>query len=161
MAMMMKKSGWLPYVLFVLLTEAVGGFAGLLTRDGVMAYNAVVKPALTPPGIVFPIVWAILFALMGISAALIWKAPSSPERTRSLVIFALQLIVNFFWSPIFFNMMAFGFAFIWIMLLWVLILLMILAFRKVDKTAAWLQVPYFIWVTFAAYLNYAVWMLNK
>lgn len=156
-----KKSVWKPYVLFILLSEAVGGLAGWLTRDGVMAYDAVVKPALTPPDSVFPVVWSILFALMGIGAAMIWRASASRERSCSLMIFAIQLIVNFFWSLIFFNFMAFGFAFLWLMLLWVLILLMILSYRKVSKTAAWLQVPYFIWVTFAAYLNWAVWMLNK
>ena len=72
-----------------------------------------------------------------------------------------QLIVNFFWSPIFFNAQAFGFAFLWLVLLWVLVLLMILSFRKIDKTAAWLQIPYLLWLTFAAYLSFGVWLLNR
>ena len=87
--------------------------------------------------------------------------PPSPERSRSLNLFIAQLIVNFFWSLIFFNAQAFGFAFFWLLLLWVLVLLMILAFRQVDPLAAWLQVPYLLWLTFAAYLNLGVWILNK
>lgn len=87
-------------------------------------------------------------------------APASPERSRGLNLFTVQLIVNFFWSLIFFNAGAFGFALLWLVLLWVLVLLMILAFRKADPFAAWLQIPYLVWLTFAGWLNYQVWMLN-
>ena len=118
------------------------------------------KPPLSPPGIVFPIVWGILYALMGIGAARIYLAPESRERTRSLLLYFVQLMFNFFWSIIFFNFQRFGFALIWLLVLWVLILRMILAFRRVDKTAALLQIPYLLWVTFAAYLNFGVWRLN-
>ena len=121
----------------------------------------VIVPPLSPPAIVFPIVWGILFALMGIGAARIYLAPTSGARSRSLLLFLIQLIFNFFWSIIFFNFQAYGFAFIWLLILWFLILLMILSFRKVDKLAAWLQLPYLLWVTFAAYLNFGVWLLNK
>lgn len=88
-------------------------------------------------------------------------APASSERSRSLLLFLIQLTLNFFWSIIFFNLQAFGLAFIWLILLWLLILLMILSFRKVDKFSAWLQIPYLLWVTFAAYLNFGVWVLNQ
>lgn len=80
---------------------------------------------------------------------------------RGLRLFAIQLAFNFFWSIIFFNLQNFGFAFLWLVVLWVLILRMIFTFRKTDSLAAWLQVPYFLWVTFAAYLNLGVWMLNR
>ena len=119
------------------------------------------QPPLSPPAIVFPIVWSILFLLMGVSAARIYAAPASPDRTRGLRLFAIQLAFNFFWSIIFFNLQNFGFAFLWLVVLWVLILRMIFTFRKTDSLAAWLQVPYFLWVTFAAYLNLGVWMLNR
>lgn len=153
---------WKPYVLGILLTEAVGGLSGWLTRDGARFYSeAIVQPPLSPPAIVFPIVWGILFALMGISAARIWLAPPSADRTRALRLFVLQLGFNFFWSIFFFNLRNFGFAFVWLLVLWALILAMILAFRAVDPPAAWLQVPYFVWVTFAAYLNLGVWILNR
>ena len=152
---------WKVYVFWILLSEAVGAFSGWITREGIARYNAeVLKPALTPPAIVFPIVWSILFALMGIGAARIYLAPASNARSCSLLLFLIQLAFNFFWSIIFFNLQNFGFAFIWLIALWVLILLMILSFRKVDKLAAWLQIPYLLWVTFAAYLNLGVWLLN-
>jgi tryptophan-rich sensory protein len=98
---------------------------------------------------------------MGISAARVWLTPENLQRSRGLNLYVAQLIVNFFWSLIFFNAQAFGFAFIWLLLLWVLVLLMILQFYKVDKLAAFLQIPYFIWLTFAAYLNIGVWYFNK
>ena len=116
---------------------------------------------MSPPSIVFPIVWSILFALMGIGAARIYLSPAFNARTRSLMLFLIQLAFNFFWSIIFFNFQNFGFAFIWLIALWILILLMILSFREVDKLAAWLQIPYLLWVTFAAYLNLGVWLLNR
>lgn len=157
----MKKSNWKVYAFWIVLAEAIGALSGWLTRKGVKVYNATVEqPPLSPPSIVFPIVWGILFVLMGIGAARIYLAPASNARSRSLLLFLVQLVFNFFWSIIFFNWQAFGFASLWLIALWVLILLMILSFRKVDKPAAWLQIPYLLWVTFAAYLNFGVWMLN-
>lgn len=152
---------WKPYVFFIGLSEAAGVLAGLLTRKGMETYKLLEKPALTPPDFIFPIVWSILYALMGVSAARIWLTPPSDGRMRSLRLFYLQLIFNFFWSIIFFNLQAFGFAFFWILLLWIFILLMILSYYQLDKTAAYLQIPYLLWVTFAAYLNFMVWMLNR
>ena len=142
---------WKVYVFWILLSEAVGAFSGWVTRKGIARYNAeVLKPALTPPAIVFPIVWTILFALMGIGAAKVFLAPASEERTRALRVFGLQLAANVVWSLLFFNLQAFGVAFLWILLLWVLILWMILQFAKVDGNAAVLQLPYLLWVTLAA-----------
>ena len=129
--------------------------------DGTKAYMATVEqPPLTPPSIVFPIVWAVLIALMGFGAARIYSAQASRARTHGLLLFLVQLAFNFFWSIIFFNLQNFGFALIWLILLWLLILWMIFSFRKVDPLAAWLQIPYLLWVTFAAYLNLGVWLLN-
>lgn len=158
----MNKFEWKTYIFWILLTEAVGALSGLLSRAGMELYSTTIKqPPLSPPGIVFPIVWAILYALMGIGIARIVQTPASDARSRSILIFGIQLFFNFFWSIIFFHFQAFGFAFLWLILLWILILLMILSFRKVDPLAAWLQVPYFLWVTFAAYLNFAIWLINK
>ncbi len=150
------------YAFWILFTEAVGGLSGWLTREGTKIYNATVKkPPLTPPSITFPIVWGVLFALLGIGVTRIYLAPDSKERTRSLRLFFVQLAFNFLWSIVFFNLQAFAFAFFWLLALWILILWMILSFAKVDKPAAWLQVPYLLWVAFAAYLNFGVWMLNR
>lgn len=149
-------------MLWILLTEAVGGLSGWLTREGSKLYSqTIVQPPLSPPGIVFPIVWAILFVLMGISGARIYLAPASGARSRGLAIFWVQLAFNFCWSLIFFNGQWFGFAFLWLLVLWVLILWMIWTFYTIDPPAAWLQVPYALWVTFAAYLNFGVWVLNR
>lgn len=158
----MNHSKWKAYTFWILLTEAVGALSGFLTREGTEIFNEVIiKPALTPPPLVFPIVWGVLYALMGISAARIYLSEPSPERNRGLNLFVAQLIVNFFWSLIFFNAQAFGFAFVWLLLLWALVLWMILTFRKVNPAAALLQIPYLLWLTFAAYLNLGVWYLNR
>ncbi len=158
----MKRSNWKTTAAFVALTELVGGLSGFLTRKGTKAYQAAIRqPPLSPPGIVFPIVWSVLFLLMGIGAARIWRAPQSLDRTRSLRLFFTQLGFNFFWSIIFFNLQAFGFALLWLAVLWVLIVKMIDSFRKVDMLAAVLQIPYLLWVSFAAYLNFGVWKLNR
>ena len=159
---MMQKSNRKIYTFWIGLSEAVGLISGLLSRDGILSFGQTVQqPPLSPPAILFPLVWTLLYALMGISAAQIFTKPESAERSRGLNLFVIQLIVNFFWSLIFFNAKTYGFALIWLLLLWVLVLWMILTFRKIDRTAALLQIPYLLWLTFAAYLNYGVWTLNK
>ncbi len=156
----MNKSKIKTYAISLLIALGVGGLSALLTNMGMDNYDAAAKPALTPPDIVFPIVWTILFALMGISSAKVYMSPASTDRSRGLLIYALQLAANFIWSILFFNFQAYNFAFFWLILLWVLILLMIIFFRKSVKLAAYLQIPYLLWVSFALYLNYMVWMLN-
>lgn len=158
----MNKPTGKQIVFWILLSEAVGLLSGLLSREGTALYAELLqKPPLSPPGWVFPVVWTILYGLMGLSAAIIYAAPPTQARSRGLNLFIAQLIVNFFWSPIFFNARAYGFALAWLLLLWVLVVLMTLQFRKADKTAALLQIPYILWLTFAAYLNYGVWQLNR
>lgn len=158
----MKKTVWKTYLFWILLSEAVGVLSALLTREGIRLYEMTVRQTpLSPPAAVFPIVWTILYAIMGIGAARVYLSPPSSARSRGLLLFLLQLLLNFFWSIIFFNLQAFGFAFIWLIALWLLILLMIVSFREADPLAAWLQLPYLIWVSFAACLNLAVWLLNR
>lgn len=158
----MKTKPWKVYTFWILLAEAVGGLSGWLTREGSAAFsNTVVQPSLSPPPWVFPVVWSILYALMGIGAARVRMAGPSPAGTRGINLFIIQLVVNFFWSLLFFNAQAYGFAFFWLLLLWALVLGMILQFRKTDPTAAKLQIPYLLWLTFAAYLNLGVWYLNR
>ena len=158
----MNLKKWKPYIISTIIALVVGTLSGLLSMNGMKIYEAdVVKPSLTPPGWLFPVVWTILYALMGISAAKIWLTPESRSRSKGLNLYVAQLIINFFWSLIFFNQQAFGFAAIWLLLLWILVALMIREFYKVDRKAAFLLIPYLIWLTFAAYLNIAVWILNK
>ena len=157
----MKLQFWKTYLFWILLAEAVGGLSGWLTREGTKIYQqTIVQPPLSPPGWVFPVVWTILYALMGISAARIYQTVPSKSRSKGLNLFIAQLVVNFFWSPVFFNLQAFGLAFFWLLLLWILVFRMIRNFRTADSLAAKLQIPYLIWLTFAAYLNLGVWFLN-
>ena len=158
----MSKKPWKQYTFWILLAEGVGGLSGWLTRNAMISFEETVRqPPLSPPSILFPIVWTILYALMGIGAARISLSADSPEQKKGLNLFVGQLVVNFFWSLIFFNAQRYGYAFLWLLLLWALVLAMILQFRRVDPTAAKLQIPYLIWLTFAAYLNLGIWYLNR
>ena len=159
--MNINKSKTKAYAVSIAIALAVGGLSALFTNMGMDNYRMAEKPALTPPEIVFPIVWTILFTLMGISSGRIWIASDKTKKNGSLLLYLIQLAANFLWSIFFFNLQTYGFAFFWLLLLWLLILLMIISFSKTDKIAAYLQIPYLLWVTFAAYLNYMVWMLNK
>ena len=153
----MRKPTWKQYAFWIGLSEAVGGLSGLLTREGQKIYNATaVQPPLSPPQWVFPVVWGILYALMGISAARI----AVTEERPGLNFFAAQLTVNFFWSLLFFNAQAYGFAALWLALLIALVIGMILRFRRADRLAARIQIPYLLWLCFALYLNVGVWVLN-
>lgn len=157
----MNRNRWKVFAVSVVLAEAVGALSGWLTRDGAQQYaQSIVLPPLSPPGIVFPIVWTVLFALMGIGSAIVWLAPDSQARSGALRLYAVQLAFNFVWSLIFFNWKNYGFAFVWLAALWVLIGWMILRFRALVPAAGWTQVPYFLWVAFAGYLNLGVWLLN-
>ena len=149
------------YLLWIAIAETVGLIAGILTADGTALYaQTAIKPPLTPPGWVFPVVWTVLYALMGFGSARISLEDGCPYRKQGLNLFVAQLIVNFFWPLLFFNAMAFGFALLWLILLWILVAVMILVFNRCDKLAALLQLPYFLWLSFALYLNWGVWRLN-
>ena len=152
-----------PYVISVLIALGVGALSALITRGSMNIYDRIVMPPLAPPGFLFPIVWTVLYTLMGISSARIYLKGREEGALvgDNLKVYALQLVVNFFWSIIFFNFEAFLFAFIWLILLWVLIIIMIREFYAIDPLAAYLQIPYLLWVTFAAYLNLAIYILNR
>ena len=158
----MKNKPWKNYVFWIVLTEAVGFLSGFLTREGTKIYaETITKPPLSPPAIVFPVVWVIMYALMGFSAARVSLTRPSKNRRTAIYFYIAQLVFNFFWSIIFFNAQAFLFAFFWLVVLWGLILAAIIAFRKVDRLAGNLLIPYLVWVTFAGYLNLGVWLLNR
>ena len=119
-------------------------------------------PPLSPPSFLFPVVWGILYILMGAGAAIVYeKREKTPVSTAaSIKLFAFQLTVNFFWSIIFFNMRAYLFAFLWLLLLLLLVIAMTLSFRTSSRAAAYLQIPYILWVAFAGYLTFAIFILN-
>ncbi|MBO5059874.1 MAG: tryptophan-rich sensory protein [Clostridia bacterium] len=149
-------SKYKSYIIQILIALAVGGLSALAVMGNFSVYDEVIKPALAPPPIVFPIVWSILYILMGISSGIVHKTES-----RVPFIYWLQLFVNFLWPIIFFNMQAYLFALIWLVLLWVLIIAMIVEFYKINKIAAFLQIPYLLWATFAAYLNFFIWLYSR
>ncbi len=152
----------MTYVFWIAVTEAVGALAGFLTRDGMELYKTqVIKPPLSPPALVFPIVWAILYALMGIGIARVVLSARSEERSDAIQVYLLQLAINFTWSIFFFHLRSYGGALLVLLFLLALIIWMILRFRRVDRPAARLQIPYVVWVSFAAYLNAGVWLLNR
>ena len=159
----MKKSKLIPYVVSVAAALAVGGLSAFVTRGGMDIYSDIKTPPLSPPGFIFPIVWTVLFILMGISAAIIYTSENgtSAQRADALKIYAASLAVNFAWSIVFFNKRAFLTAFVVLLLLLFLILKTIGAYKKISPAAAHLQIPYALWVTFAGYLNIAIWLLNK
>lgn len=151
-----------PYVISVLISIATGGLSAFFTRNNMDIYNEVSTPPLSPPSILFPIVWSILYILMGVSAAMIYNTKdTSDSKARALFVYAVSLFVNFCWSIFFFNMRLFLFSFLWLIILWILILKTILDYSKLNRVAAYLQIPYLLWVTFAGYLNFGIWFLNR
>ncbi len=158
---MLKK--YKPYIISAVISLAVGGLSAALTSGSMDIYSRINQPPLSPPPILFPIVWTILFTLMGISAAIVYqfRKTKSAEVHTALTVYAVNLAVNFLWSIIFFNLQAYLFAFVWILLLIAVIVAMILLFKRVSPIAAYLQIPYLLWVSFAAYLNLAIYILNR
>lgn len=148
-------------VLSIAVPIAVGGAAALLTRNGIKNYALLNRPMLSPPAWLFPVVWTALYVLMGIAAYLVVTAEIPPAKRRTaLGFYALQLFFNFFWPIAFFNFHAYWFAFAWLLLLLLLIFVTAVLFFRIKPAAGWLLIPYLFWCAFAAYLNYAVAVLN-
>lgn len=138
-----------------------GALSALLSGGGMQAFAQMNKPPLSPPGWLFPVVWTILYILMGVASYLILTADADKEeKSDALKIYGYQLAVNFLWSIFFFNFGWYLFSFVWLVLLWVFIFVMIWLFYPISKMAAYLMIPYLIWVTFAGYLNLGIWILN-
>ena len=138
-----------------------GLLAAFLTKDSMDIYQRVQSPPLSPPGILFPIVWTILYTLMGISLYIVREEKSSRElKQKAYLIFGLQLIFNFLWSIVFFNLSAYTFAAVWLVALIALIVLNIIYFFRINKTAGLLLIPYLLWCIFALYLNIGIAILN-
>ncbi len=145
----------------LILPLGVGILSAIFTRGSMDIYGEINSPPLSPPGVVFPIVWTILFTLMGISLYRVRMAKKSQaDKEKGYRVFTLQLIFNFLWSIVFFNLRAYTFSAIWLVALIVLIIANIIYFYKVDKWAAYLLIPYLLWCTFALYLNIGIAILN-
>jgi translocator protein len=157
----MRKSDILTIIICIALPLIVGSVSGIATSGNITTWYATLhKPVFNPPNYLFGPVWTLLYILMGISLYLIWRSPSGDARNYALAIFGIQLVLNFTWSFIFFSFKQTGWAFFEIILIWVCILAMIIIFHRINKTAAIIQVPYLIWVSFASVLNGSIWWLN-
>lgn len=152
------KIQWRKLILCIVLPLAVGGLSALLTRGGMEVFRSLNKPPLSPPGWLFPVAWTILYILMGIASYLVLTS-GKPNRA-AMTLYRIQLAFNFFWSIIFFNLEAYLFSFIWLAVLWVLILITMILFYEISKPAGYLLLPYLLWVTFAGYLNFYIYLLN-
>ena len=148
-------------VISIAIPLLVGALSAFLSGNQSGVYTSFNLPPLSPPPWVFAVVWPILYVLMGISAYLISSTEADATlKKRAFVLYALQLVFNFFWSIWFFRFELLGFSFLWILLLFALVILTALAFYDINRLAGWLFLPYIAWLAFASYLNYMVWMLN-
>lgn len=153
------KFQWKKLVVCLLLPLAVGGLAAFLTRNSMDLFAMVKKPPLSPPGWLFPVVWTILYLLMGFASYLVPVA-EKPGRT-AWKFYLAQLAFNFVWPILFFHLQMYLLSFVWLLLLWILILVTILWFTRSSRLAGYLLIPYLLWVTFAGYLNLGIYILNQ
>lgn len=155
----MKNS--LKLLLCIIIPLAIGAVSGIATASGIDTwYVTIEKPSFNPPNYLFGPVWTTLYILMGISFFMILKSPKNELKTKAIAIFCIQLFLNFCWSFLFFKFQLLGLAFIEIILIWLSIAAMIIIFFEIKKTAALLQIPYLLWVSFASVLNGTIWLLN-
>lgn len=157
---MEKKISWRTLIVFLLISWGVGGLASFLIRNNTDIYETLQRPAFAPPGWVFPVVWAVLYTLMGISAYLIFRAFPSASRLNALTSYLVTLIINFAWPLIFFNAQAWWGAFFWLLLLIVSLVVQLVLYWRVRPSAALLQIPYLLWISFAAVLNLSIARMN-
>lgn len=150
------------FIISIALPLAVGAVSSLFTTAEIPGwYAGINKPSWNPPNWLFGPVWTTLYIMMGIALFLVWKAPDPQSLKRTAILFfAIQLTFNFAWSFIFFGLHRTGWALAEIVMLWLFILFTIIWFGKINKTAVWLLVPYFFWVSFATVLNFTIWRLN-
>lgn len=158
--MIFLKIDWKKLIICVAIPLAVGGLSALITMGSMDDFSALEQPPLSPPGWLFPVVWTILYTLMGIASYLVYTSGKPGRAKTALTVYGVQLVFNFLWSIVFFNLGWYLFAFFWIIGLWLLIILTTVLFYRINKTAGYLMIPYILWVTFAAYLNFGIYLLN-
>jgi tryptophan-rich sensory protein len=158
----MNKNRWVKLVISILICQSAGLIGSIFTSQSVNSwYQTIQKPSFNPPSWVFAPVWTTLFLLMGISLYLVWTKRMNSKVKLGLIFFGIQLIFNILWSLFFFGLRNPLFGFIEIIILWIFIAITIFQFWKIDKRAAYLLIPYILWVSFAAVLNFSIWVLNS
>ena len=158
---MCLKIYWEKLLFSIAISIGVGGLSSLLTAENMSLFETIEKPPLSPPGWLFPVVWTVNYVLMGIALYLVRTTKTKEEKLPAIISFGVQLFFNFFWSIIFFNAQAYLFAFVWLLLLWISIIVNIFFFSKINLTSSKLLIPYLLWVTFAGYLNLGIYILNR
>ncbi len=153
----------LKLIFSLALPLAMGGISGYLVRNEMNGewFNILAKPSFNPPSYLFGPVWTALYILMGVSMFLIWNTPKTELRQKALAVFGVQLFFNFWWSILFFSFHTIFLSVVDILVMWFLIIFMITLFKKIKPVAAYLQIPYLFWVTFATVLNISIWYLNR
>jgi len=153
---------WIKLIIAIVISELAGGVGSLITISAIPTwYATLAKPALNPPSWIFGPVWTTLYLLMGIAAFLIWnKGWDRKDVQKALGVFLLQLALNAIWSVIFFGLHSPFWAFVDIVLMWLAIISTMALFYRISRPAMWLLLPYILWVSFAAYLNYSILALN-
>jgi len=153
----------LKLIISLAIPLVVGSVSGYLVRDemNVEWFSILAKPSFNPPSYLFGPVWTVLYILMGVSMFLIWNTPKTELRQKALAVFGIQLFFNFWWSILFFSFHTIFLSVIDILIMWFLIIYMITLFKKIKPFAAYLQIPYLFWVTFATVLNISIWYLNR
>ena len=154
------KIDWKKLIICVAIPLAVGGLAAFLTMGAMDDFGSLKQPPLSPPGWLFPVVWTILYTLMGVASYFVLTSGKPARSKTALTVYGVQLFFNFLWSIIFFDLGWYLFAFFWIIALWLLIILTTVLFRRISKPAGYLMIPYILWVSFAAYLNLGIYILN-
>lgn len=154
----MKSINKSALIISILIPLAVGSLSALISGN-MSLYSSINKPSFSPPSYIFPIVWTLLYILMGISSYIIYVS-GNDNSAKALKVYALQLFFNFCWSIIFFGFSQYFFAFLWLIALIILIIIMIRQFYKINPVAAYLQIPYLLWCIFAAYLNFKIYIMN-
>ena len=159
---MKHKIRYGPLAAALAIPLAVGGFSAFLTRDGMEYFKLVSKPPLSPPPWVFPVVWTILYLMLGAASYLVWvSGVSASRRDRALTVYGLNLALNLLWPIVFFTMRFYFAAFLLLLVLWVMAVTAALLFSCIEEKAGKLRIPYIVWLSFAAYLNVGVWVLNR
>lgn len=149
---------WKKLLVCIAIPLAVGALASALSGGMGESYFSYIKPPLSPPGWLFPVVWTVLYVLMGYASYLVAQAPG--ENRKALVLYGIQLAMNFLWPILFFRFEMVGAALVLLMVLWVTVLLTIRAFSQVSEQAGDLLIPYILWLSFALYLNFGIFLLN-
>lgn len=157
----MKRISIITLIISLFIPMLIGGISASLSAQGMAMYGAMNKPPLSPPAWVFSVAWTILYLMMGLASYfIIMSEADGRSKAMALIFYGIQLLMNFMWSIVFFNLGAYLLAFVWLIIMWGMVIVCAFRFYSINKIATYLFIPYIIWLTFAAYLNLGAYMLS-